>query len=146
MSSKPRYVFDASTLVSALLFEQSKPGRAFRRAIERGMVLLSPSTLEELGAVIGREKFDRYVTDAERDEFLDALVDRALFVEPSEMVRASRDPKDDKYLELAVSGGAQCIVSSDEDLLVLHTFRGIAIVTPAAFLDVIQSDQPRPGP
>jgi predicted nucleic acid-binding protein len=47
---------------------------------------------------------------------------------------ACRDPTDDKFLELAVSGNADLILSGDKDLLTLHPFRGIPIVTPAAFV------------
>jgi predicted nucleic acid-binding protein len=57
-------------------------------------------------------------------------------VDVTERVAACRDPKDDKFLELAVSGRASCIVSGDKDLLALHPFRGIAILNPAAFLTV----------
>jgi len=140
MSRSPRYVFDTNTLVSALLFEYSKPGYAFRRALRRGPMLLSASTLEELAEVLQREKFDRYVTTAEREAFLEAFVDRALFIEPTEEIRACRDAKDDKFLELAVSGGAHCIVSGDNDLLSLHPFRDIAIMTVAEFLEATESE------
>ena len=57
-------------------------------------------------------------------------------VEITETVEASRDPRDDKILELAVSGNADCIVTGDDDLLTLNSFRGIAIITPADFLRV----------
>lgn len=50
------------------------------------------------------------------------------------MVRACRDPKDDKFLSLAVSGGADLILTGDKDLLDLHPFRGIAIVSPQQYL------------
>jgi len=80
------------------------------------------------------------VTAAEREEFLVAFVERALFVEPTEEVRACRDAKDDKFLELAVSGSASCIISGDDDLLVLHPFRNIAIMTPAEFLQVSEEE------
>ena len=50
-----------------------------------------------------------------------------------EAVSGCRDPDDDKFLELAVNGRADVIVSGDEDLLALDTFRGIPIITPAAF-------------
>jgi predicted nucleic acid-binding protein len=50
------------------------------------------------------------------------------------VVRACRDAKDDKFLELAVNGEAQFIVTGDADLLGLHPFRGVQILTPAAFL------------
>jgi predicted nucleic acid-binding protein len=49
-------------------------------------------------------------------------------------VKECRDPKDDKFLELAISGGASYIVSGDADLLTLHPFRGIAVITPQDFL------------
>ena len=52
----------------------------------------------------------------------------------TEHIAACRDPKDDKFLELAVSGRADLIVSGDQDMLALNPFRGISIVTPAAFV------------
>ena len=52
----------------------------------------------------------------------------------TERIVACRDPTDDKFLELAVSGNADLILSGDKDLLTLHPFRGIPIVTPAAFV------------
>lgn len=137
MSKRGRYVFDTNTLVSALLFAHSKPGQAFRQALKCGHVLLSSSAAEELAGVLQRTKFERYVATPEREEFLAALVEHAILVEPTEQIHACRDPKDDKFLELAVSGSASCIISGDDDLLVLHPFRDIAIVTPAEFLKAI---------
>jgi len=90
--------------------------------------------------VLQRAKFERYVTASQREEFLAAFVERALFVEPTEEVRACRDAKDDKFLELAVSGGATYIISGDNDLLVLHPFRNIAIMTPAEFLQATEKE------
>jgi len=140
MSESVRHVFDTNTLVSAILFEDSKPGQALRRALRRGCVLLSAPTLEELAEVLQREKFARYVTATEREEFLVAFVERVLFMEPTEEVRACRDPKDDKFLELAVSGRATYIISGDNDLLVLHPFRDIAIMTAAEFLQATEEE------
>jgi predicted nucleic acid-binding protein len=54
-------------------------------------------------------------------------------------VQACRDPDDDKFLEVAMSGGADWIVTGDADLLALHPFEGIAIVTPADFLRLVGS-------
>ena len=51
----------------------------------------------------------------------------------TEGVTLCRDPDDDKFLEQALNGRADVIVSGDDDLLVLDTFRGIPIITPAAF-------------
>ena len=55
-------------------------------------------------------------------------------VEIAETFTDCRDAKDNKFLELAVSGKADCIVSGDADLLVLNPFRGIPILTPREFL------------
>src|SRR5262245_23129164 len=141
MSSSARYVFDTNTLISAVLFEHSLPGQALRRALRQGEVLISPATLEELAEVLQREKFDQYVTAAEREEFLEAFVERATFIEPTEEMRICRDTKDDKFLELAVSGGAVYLISGDKDLRALHPFRGIAIVTAAEFLAATSGEE-----
>ena len=45
-----------------------------------------------------------------------------------------KDPEDNKFLELAVNGNANVIVSGDADLLALHPFRGIPIEAPAKFM------------
>lgn len=134
MSGSLRYVFDTNTLVSALLFEDSTPAQAFRRALNRGDILVSSSTLEELAEVLQREKFDRYVTASEREEFLEAFVERATFIEPTEQLRICRDAKDDKFLEVAVNGKADYLITGDADLRSLSPFRSLAIVTAAEFL------------
>ena len=106
-----RYVFDTNSIISAILFDNSKPDRALRYALANGEILLSLELLEELNEVFGREKFNRYVTSEEREEFLAALVERAVLVEIIEKVQECRDPKDDKVLELALNGEAQYIIT-----------------------------------
>jgi putative PIN family toxin of toxin-antitoxin system len=138
MSPKPRYVFDTNAVVSALLFEQSVPGQAFYAALDGGEVLVSPATFAELAEVLGRKKFDRYLTHEERELFLAMLLREATVVEIAEEVRACRDPKDDKFLELVVSGRASGLVTGDEDLLALHPFRGAPVLTPAQFLGSLE--------
>ena len=62
--------------------------------------------------------------------------------EPAERVTDCRDAKDDKYLELALASGAGAIVSSDADLLVLHPWRGVRILRPAAYLAEAEARDP----
>jgi len=138
--SSERYVFDTNTIVSAVLFEQSKPGQCFFVALRRGEVIVSLALLAELQEVLGRKKFDRYILPEERERFLARLVLEATLVPVTIQLQACRDPKDDKVLELAVSGNATCIISGDQDLLELHPFHGIPILTPAQFL-AIQTDE-----
>lgn len=129
-----RTVVDTNTLVSALCFPGSVPRRAVDRANEDGYFLFSADTFREAQQVLERDRFDRYLTRDERRRFLHALAKKALFVEVTERIQASRDPKDDKFLELAVAAEAHVIVTGDRDLLVLSPFRGIPILEPAAFL------------
>ena len=111
MKDDRRYVFDTNTLVSAALFRGSTPGEAFRQALNTGVVLLSEATFEEIDEVIAREKFDGYLTSEERGAFIEALIGRSRFANPTEEIQACRDPDDDKFLELAVAENAICIVA-----------------------------------
>lgn len=129
-----RVVTDTNVLVSGLLAAKSAPGRAMHKAIDTAQLLISDATFEGLIEVLLRPEFDAYITPDERQAFF-SLVDRvAERVPVTTVVRACRDSKDDKFLELAVSGNANLIVSGDKDLLALHPFRGIDIVTPTQYM------------
>jgi putative PIN family toxin of toxin-antitoxin system len=110
------------------------PRQAFDRALEHGTLLMLSATVAELNDVLRRPRFDPYVHEDERLQCLATLVRDAEWVEVTEVVSDCRDPKDDKFLELALDGNAAHIVSGDEDLLVLHPFRGIPILTPQGFM------------
>jgi putative PIN family toxin of toxin-antitoxin system len=90
---------------------------------------------EEVEAVLSRSKFDQYVTLGERQLFLIGLSQTVEFVEIEETLSVCRDPKDNKVLELAVSGEAQAIITGSQDLLNLHPFRGVSILTVDQFLE-----------
>ena len=135
MPAKPRFVFDTNAVISAVLLKQSVSRRAFDKALDEGELLVSVETIDELDRVLKREGFDRYVTEQERLEFLAVLLREATLIQVDVHIGACRDPKDNKFLELAVTGQADCIVSGDQDLLVLHPFRGVPIVTPHGFVD-----------
>ena len=130
-----RIVFDSNVLVSALLFSKSVPGRAFFRALDLGTVLVSTTLIAELSLVLRRDRFDRYVTRKERDQFLESLIRESELIEITERIRACSDPQDDWVLELAINGNAEYIVTGDFDLLVLNPFRGVEILSPAEFLN-----------
>jgi uncharacterized protein len=130
-----RTVVDTGVAVSAVLLPRSVPRRAFDAAVLHGQLLLSAATIAVLDDVLRRPKFDEYVSEVQRLEFLATLIQRAEVIQVVEVVTECRDPDDDKFLELAVSGKATHIVTGDADLLVLHPFRGIAVLRPQAFLD-----------
>lgn len=136
-----RAVFDTSVIVSAVLLPRSVSRRAFDRAQDEGKVLISEATVDELNEVLRRQRFERYVKEVQRLEFLAALIGKAEWIRVTEVLLECRDPKDNKFLELAVSGGATHLISGDNDLLVLHPFRGIQIMTPQMFLSQLEQDE-----
>ncbi len=134
MTSSPRFVLDTNVLVSYLLFKESTPGQAISKAIRDGLLLLSDETIEELIDVLNREKLSNYLSPAAKQNFLRNLFKLSVRVQITETIRDCRDPKDNKFLELATSGKAAAIVTGDADLLALSPFRGIPILSPADFL------------
>ena len=130
-----RAVVDVNVLVSALIVKTSIPRRALKTAADYGRILMSREVVDELVTVVARPKFDKYVTEEEKTKFIDDLLDEAIDVEVIETITDCRDSKDNKYLELAVSGNATHIITGDADLLVMNPFRGIAILTPQQFLE-----------
>ena len=136
--SEPRIVIDTGVVVSAVLLPRSVPRQAFDTAVARGKLLVSEATVAELDEVLRRPKFNKYVPEEKRLEFLAALVRTAEQVEVTAVITACRDAKDNKFLELAVSGRASHLLSGDDDLLTLHPFLGIAVVAPQAFLAALQ--------
>lgn len=131
-----RLVFDCNVLVSALLVNTSAPGQAILKAkASSSTLLLSNHVLAELIEVLARSKFDKYVSKMARQLFLEEFQSLSTKIEITTRVKICRDPKDDMYLELALSGKADFIITGDPDLLVLHPFKNIPVITPRVFLD-----------
>ncbi|MEZ2347852.1 putative toxin-antitoxin system toxin component, PIN family [Terriglobus sp. RCC_193] len=134
-----RVVFDTSTLVSAALRIGSVPHQALHQALAAYDLCASPETLQELERVLASNKFDRYLDRSLRDQFV-SLMQRHihLFTITSADLQAlnpsCRDPRDDPFLALAVVAEAGTMVSSDEDLLVLHPWHDVDILRPGDFL------------
>ncbi len=127
-------VFDVSTLVGAAIIPRSTPRQAIEYATMRDLVALSDAIYAELVEVLNRPRLARFINPTLRDELLGLLVPGAVWFQPTEKVSECRDAKDDKYLELAVAADATIIVSSDNDLLVMHPWRGIWILKPSEFV------------
>jgi putative PIN family toxin of toxin-antitoxin system len=133
-------VLDASTLVSATFNSHGVPAQAVAYALGRDRVALSEPTMTELLDVLFRPGVARFIQPERRSELLGQLIALGIPFEPRERVTDCRDPKDDKYLELALAAGAERIVSSDQDLLVLHPWRGTRILRPADYLAETEHD------
>lgn len=111
-------------------------------AFARGIVPASADTIDELDAVLRRPKFNHYLHEDERLLFLAAFIRAAKVVDVASKVTECVDPRDNKFLELAVSGKATCAVSGDSDLLVLNPFQGVQILTRRGFISILQKSLP----
>jgi putative PIN family toxin of toxin-antitoxin system len=131
-----RWVLDTNTLVSRLPMPSGTAARAVDHALALGVPLVSDDTLAELADVLSRPRFDRYVSLADRQRFVALLGGVARRVTIAHRVQACRDPRDDKFLHVALNGEAEAIVTGDNDLLVLDPFHGVRILSPAAFLGI----------
>lgn len=129
------YVFDTNTIISALLLPKSLTRTAFDSAWDKGILVHSRETFTELVEVLTRQKFDKYLSLEDRLKAINLLELKSQLIEVREPVIACRDPKDDKFLALALAIKADCIVTGDKDLLILHPFREIPILSPADFLN-----------
>ena len=117
------------------MLPNSRPNAAFKKAQQIGIIIVSSATWQELETVLFRPKFDRYIAIEEREQFLLDLSETIEFIlETSFATDICRDPKDNKYLELAVNGQAGSIITGDQDLLILRPFQSINIVTVNDFL------------
>lgn len=134
MRPRRRIVIDTNALVSRFLMADSVPAEAVRAARRNGRLLVSDDTMYELAEVLSRRKLNRYVTAEDRRRFLRQLSRIAEFVPIIQVVHECRDPKDDKFLELALNGRAAVIITGDADLRALHSWRDIAILSPADYL------------
>ena len=133
-TARDRVVIDTNVFISGVLSTTSPPARCIEAIVVNGQLLATEATLKELFERLLSPKFDAYVTRARREDLLSRLAPLVEIVEVVQQVRACRDPHDDKFLEAAVNGRADMLVTGDKDLLELHPFRGIAIVSPADYL------------
>ncbi|MEY3473815.1 MAG: hypothetical protein RL087_273 [Pseudomonadota bacterium] len=137
-----RWVFDTNVLVSRLLNPGGTPARAVDAGLDSGLLLLSDDTFDELAEVLMRPKFDPYLTPEERLHALQATAAVCRRVHVSRSLQVCRDPRDDKFLDVAVHGQAHALVTGDPDLLALHPFHGVPILKPAEFVEFLEAGSP----
>ncbi len=148
-----RVVCDTNVLISAAIVPSGKPRRVVELVRVNGRLLICAEAIVELATRLARPKFDRYLSHEARQSFLDGLVSIAEIVPLPGTLRVCRDPDDDKILETAVEGKADCLVTGDKDLLALRPrgddgsveriedalFRKVAILRPGELLSLAGS-------
>ncbi len=130
MKNNFRVVLDSNVLISHAILRRSFTYQVAQLFFESTTILYSTESLTEFTRVLYRPKFDRYILNKERQAYLSKFTAVSEKIANSEAISACRDPHDDKFLEIAVNGNADLIVSGDEDLLVMKSFRGIDILSP----------------
>jgi len=129
------FVVDTNTLISAFILPNSVSRKALNKARKEGQIVLSEATATEFIDVFIRPKFDKYLPLELRLEIIDDFKLLTFSANPTIQITDCRDPKDNKFLELAVSASANCIITGDQDLLSLNPFRAISIISAKEFLD-----------
>lgn len=132
--ARPPIVLDSNVLISAALLPQSLSAQALKLAMTKFQMVFSAATWDELRTVIARDKFRRYLSEDRPNQFLSILIQSAEFIDSLTIVTECLDPKDNKFLSLALDARSGLIVSGDAHLLVLNPFRGIDILAPGPFV------------
>lgn len=132
--TQARIVVDTNVYVSRFLRPDSIAGQSVAHAWRHGVVLITEPCWAELREVLQRPKFAGYVQPGALKPFLRQVWEIAEPVTVGKPIRACRDAKDDKFLEAAVYGRAEALVTGDADLLALDPFKGIAVLTPGDYL------------
>ncbi len=127
-------VFDTNVLISAAILPKSVSRQALLYAVERFQLVHSEATWREFSEVITRKKFDRYLSDQDRCDFMVLIARVSQLLTPSVSISDCVDPKDNNFLELAIEAGARTIVSGDDHLRTMHPYQDISIVSPAEWL------------
>ena len=140
-SGRKKVVFDTSTIIGAVLFPESLPAKAFYHAVINHQLVASVETLHELKEVLSRKKFDKWRTEMERSTFITYYLAVVEVLPVTFKAEDCRDPKDNKFLSLARSALADCIICSDEDLLILHPYHGIKIITVRQYFESMENQR-----
>ena len=133
-------VIDTNIIISAAISPNGASAQALRIAIENYTICVSQETFAELVEVIQRGKFDKFFESPEqtRQEFLSIFHTLCTFFEPTEKTTECSDPKDNKFLDVAIVANADVLLSGDKkDLLSMNPYRGIRIITAREFINQV---------
>ena len=133
-------VIDTNVLISSVLSPKGLPAKVVRHFIQHGRILFSLETYEEFNSRIWRPKFDPYISIENRKAILLDFSNIAQWVEISNEFKLSKDPDDDKFIEVAIKANADALVSGDSDLTEIGSVKNIPIYTPSQCFKLIHVD------
>jgi putative PIN family toxin of toxin-antitoxin system len=137
-----RVVLDPGVLISAVLSRSGAPARIIDAWRDGEFdLLVSPRLLDELEEVLLRPRFEAYATPEQVRAYVDGLaVEGVAFDDPDDPPQVTRDPNDDYLFALAVTAGADFLVSGDKDLTSVAD-PPCAVLAPRTFLDRLRRDR-----
>lgn len=137
-----RAVLDTNVLISGVIATGAPHEvllRGYRGAYQ---IVVSVETLTEFRETLAKYPDRFHLSDEEIQREVETLRYFAEFVDPDETFEVvDRDPDDDKFVEAAVAGNADYLVSGDQHLLDVERFRGVDIVSPRTVLDELDRRQ-----
>ncbi|WP_413171686.1 putative toxin-antitoxin system toxin component, PIN family [Anabaena azotica] len=131
-------VIDTNVLLSAALSPDGTAHKALDKAYKQFKIAQSEQTYQELKTRIYKSKFDKYISDEERQDFLEVVKKYSQFIEITTQIDICRDLDDNKFLELAKEANAEFLITGDQDLLSLKTLAEYQnqIITPRDFISI----------
>jgi uncharacterized protein len=136
---RPIVVIDTQLLLRATLNAKSLPARMLFEMRDAYLLAVSPDVRAEVQDVLTRPKIRTkfpQITDEAVAKTL-AVLDAGLKFTPEHIAAVVRDPKDDKFIALAVESKASFLVSEDNDLLVLDPYQGLRILNALDFIQAL---------
>jgi putative PIN family toxin of toxin-antitoxin system len=129
-------VIDTNILISAALSPDGTARKALDKVYQQFKIAQSEETYQELSTRIYKPKFDKYISNTERQDFLEVVKKYSQFIEIKSQINICRDADDKKFLDLAKDSNAEFLMTGDQDLLSLKTLAEYQnqIITPREFL------------
>jgi len=130
------FVCDTNVFISSLLAKNSTPAKVVEFIERNGFFAFSQDTFSELGEVLQRKKFDKITSPESRKAFHENISLLSAFFPISTNINLCRDPKDNKFLDIALASSADYLITGDDDLLVLEKIGNTPIVTPRYIVEI----------
>lgn len=134
--TNPPVVIDTNLLISAMISPNSIIHDVLKKALDEYTICTSQQTIDEFLEVARRDKFLRFFKDlTNREKFIELIIQSSKIIEPTHHVTDCRDPKDNMFLDIALTCNALYLVSGDKNLLELNPYKGVEIITATEFLE-----------
>lgn len=130
-------VLDTNVFISGFFWEGNSRTILNLWKEDKILLIISMEIISEIVKVL--KDFKIQMPDIQRKELIDLIISKSSIVQPLERINIVKDdPSDNKFIEVAVFGHADYIVSQDKHLLILKKYKNIRIISPEEFLILTQ--------